>query len=173
MTDYADDETLVASPALVEVKFDDIDNEDVSIGVHKALIKKVKSQKQNWDKYTGYQALVMFNILEGKDKGKTIYDRIPVTPHEEEPDWMMKKRLMIAKRTGLISRESKGTEPINWKHLEGMMVTIDVTPNEYEKNGVKITKPQVSQYKSYYPVTESAGAPPAGAAKSNDAYSDI
>ena len=68
---------------------------------------------------------MLFTILEGPDKGKTAYDRIPFY-HEKEEEWMKNKRLLVAKRTGLISRESKDTETINWKLLEGMKVIIAI-----------------------------------------------
>ena len=176
--DYLDDSELVGSEKLQGVNYDDIESGGrPSPGQHLAKIKKVKAQKQDWDKYTGKQVVVLFTIVDGPDKGKAAYDRIPL-PHEQEEDWKKNKRLLVAKRAGFISREDKETVSINWKLLEGMTFLIELEPNEYEdkKTGTKKTSIQLNPFKSYLDpatATGATGTAPAGAAASSDKYGDI
>lgn len=176
--DYLDDSELMDSEKMQGVNFDDIESGGrPSPGQHLAKIKKVKAQKQDWDKYTGKQVVVLFTIVDGPDKGKVTYDRIPLH-HEQEEDWKKNKRLLVAKRAGFISRESKETININWKLLEGMTFLIELEPNEYvdKKTGLTKHNIQLNQFKSYLDpttATDATGAAPAGAAALKDAYNDI
>jgi hypothetical protein len=178
--EYMDDSLLNSSVSMKGVNYDDIDNGGrPSPGRHLARIKKVKAQKQDWEKYTGVQAVVMFVILEGEDKGKSAYDRIPL-PHEMEEDWKKNKRLLVAKRAGFISREDKETVNVNWKLLEGMTFIIELEENEYEdkKSGKKKTGIQLNPFKSYLdPASESAtgstGGQAATATKTAGKYDDV
>ena len=132
----------------------------VAEGQYLALIKKVRGQAKNYgvakagetlkegtEVYTGAQAIVMLQITEGPEKGKTIYDRIDL-PNKAEEDWKKKKRLLIAKRCGLISRDQKGTQEVSWKRLEGSTVIIVVEHYQYGKNKEK-TGSQLNTFKSY------------------------
>jgi hypothetical protein len=178
--DYLDDSELISSLPMEGVNYDDIENGGrPSPGQHLAKIKKVKAQKQDWDKYTGVQAVVLFTILEGEDKGKSAYDRIPL-PHEMEEDWKKNKRLLVAKRAGFISRDSKETVEVNWKLLEGMTFFIELETNEYEdkKTKQKKTGIQLNPFKSYLdPTSESAagstGGQAAASTKTTGKYDDI
>jgi hypothetical protein len=180
--DYLDDSQLVTTPGIGGLKYDDIETGgSASIGEHLALIKKIKAQKKDWPNFTGVQAVVLFTILEGPDKGKTAYDRIPFY-HEKEEEWMKTKRLLIAKRTGLISRESKDTETINFKLLEGMKVIIAIEENTYQDKTTKQMKTGIglNTFKSYRdPSLEpkvgaaQTGAATSGAGAAKDAYQDI
>lgn len=178
--EYLDDSELVRAESLKGINYDDIEGGgSASPGEHLALIKKVKAQKHDWDAYTGVQAVVMFSIVDGPDKGKVAYDRIPME-HANEEEWKKNKRLLVAKRTGLMSREDKDTVNINWKLLEGKTVIIileqgndykDKTSGLIKKGGV-----QMNTFKSYLdPAVAPAatGPAPSGAAASANAYNDI
>ena len=176
--EYLDDSELMDSEKLQGVNYDDIESGGrPSPGQHLARIKKVKAQKQDWDKYTGKQVVVLFTIVDGPDKGKTAYDRIPLH-HEQEEDWKKNRRLLVAKRAGFISREDKETVNINWKLLEGMTFLIELEPNEYvdKKTGLTKHNIQLNPFKSYLdPAATGAAtdAAPAGTGKPTQDYSDI
>jgi len=181
--EYLDDSELVCSQNMKGVNYDDIESGgSASVGRHVALIKRVKAQRKDYDTYTGIQAVLLFTIQEGDDKGKVAYDRIDL-PHEAEEDWKKNKRLLVAKRCGLISREDKETVNINWKLLEGRVVMIELERNEYpDKKNPGKTKVgiNINQFKSYTdPANEGANESSEGAANTGsgkpatEKYKDI
>lgn len=134
-TDY-DDKLLLSSENTDAVDWDGMEGGLPAEGQHLAVVKKVGGQMKNFATYTSAQAVVQFQIIEGLDKGKTVYDRIAL-PHAMEEQWKQNKRLLVASRMGLIPKGSKGTHQLNWKILEGRQVLITVEHYEYEKDGKK------------------------------------
>ncbi|MFA5382464.1 MAG: hypothetical protein WC356_04805 [Candidatus Micrarchaeia archaeon] len=179
--EYLDDSLLNTSVSMKGVDYESIESGgQPSPGQHLAKIKKVKAQKQDWKDYTGAQAVILFTIIDGPDKGKSAYDRIPIE-HEKEEDWKKNKRLLVAKRAGFISREDKATVNVNWKLLEGMTFLIELEANDYEDKVTKQIKHgiQLNPFKSYLdPATYKAagnagGQTTAGTSKAPAKYADI
>lgn len=133
--DY-DDSLLLSTENTDGVDWDGMEGGLPAEGQHLAVVKKVGGQMKNFATYTSAQAVVQFQIIEGPDRGKTVYDRIAL-PHAMEEQWKQNKRLLVASRMGLIPKGSKGTHQINWKLLEGRNVLITVEHYEYEKEGKK------------------------------------
>ena len=72
-------------------------------------------------------------IIEGPETGKTLIDGIAL-PHPLETEGRIKRRLRIALRLGLMSKEDFGKKDfmINWKSLEGTCCSIDVVHKTYK-----------------------------------------
>ena len=126
--DY-DDSILSTSENLAGVDWDGLETGGLaSEGQHLAYIKKIGGYIHNFKDYTGPRAKVMFQIKEGKDKGKVVYDDIGL-PNVKEADGSRNRRLLIASRMGLIPKGTKETKQVNWKILEGRDVLITVEHN--------------------------------------------
>jgi hypothetical protein len=98
-----------------------------SPGRHHVIIRTVKAYLHNFPEYTGPRARMEMEILQGSDSGKILVDNISL-PHPYESKGMERRRLLIAKRLGLIIRGPNG-EAIqrgSWKLLEGVVCWVDV-----------------------------------------------
>jgi hypothetical protein len=101
-------------------------------GVHQVKIERVKALHKNFGDYAGIQARVWMKIIEGPETGKTLIDGIAL-PHPLETEGRIKRRLRIALRLGLLSKEDFGKKDfkINWKTLEGTCCSVDVVHKTY------------------------------------------
>jgi len=98
-----------------------------SPGRHLVIIRSVKAVVHNYPEYTCTRARMWMEILEGTDAGKILVDNIGL-PHPKESKGMERRRLLIAKRLGLIIRGPNG-EAIqrgSWKLLEGVVCWVYV-----------------------------------------------
>ena len=149
--DYSDD-YLMTNENLADVSWDTLESGGlVSEGQHLAVVKKISGYLFNFQAYSGPRAKVMFQIVDGPDKGKTQFDDISL-PHAQESQGTKNRRILIASRMGLIEKGSKDTAKVNWKILEGAKVLITVEHNVSKTNG-----------KTYSNVTFDGWADPAAA----------
>lgn len=173
--DY-DDSLLNTSEAMGGVDWDTIETGGLaSEGKHLAIVKKIGGYLHNFSTYTGPRAKVQFQIKEGPDKGKTLYDDITL-PHPQESDGSRNRRVLIASRMGLIPRGSKETHQVNWKALENRDVLITVEHNKSAKNNKMYANIAFDGWEdpataAAAPVAAAAAGTAAGAAQ--DKYADI
>ena len=169
--DY-DDSLLQTSEAMAAVDWDTLETGGLaSEGKHLATVKKVGGYIHNFKTYSGPRAKVMFQIKEGPDKGKVVYDDISL-PHPQESQGSQNRRVLIASRLGFIPKGTKDTQKINWKILEGRDVLITVEHNKSEKTGKTYANLSFDGYEnpSAAPPPGAPGpTPPAG----RDQYADI
>ena len=101
-------------------------------GRHLVIIRSVKGYLHNFPEYTGPRARIEMEIIEGPETGKTLIDGIAL-PHPLETEGRIKRRLRIALRLGLMSKEDFGKKDfkINWKTLEGRCCSVDVVHKTY------------------------------------------
>ena len=113
-------------------------------GVHQVKIERVKALHKNFGDYAGIQARVWMKIIEGPETGKILIDGIAL-PHPLETEGRIKRRLRIALRLGLMSKEDFGKKDfkINWKTLEGTCCSVDVVHKTYKGR----VFPMVNNYK--------------------------
>lgn len=104
-----------------------------SPGRHLVIIRTVKACLHNYPDYTVPRARLEMNIIEGPESGKTLIDGISLF-HPLETEGRRNRRLRIALRLGLISKEDFGKEvvTINWKSLEGTCCSVDVVHNTFK-----------------------------------------
>jgi len=168
-----DDSLLQTSEAMGDVDWDNIETGGLAAeGKHLATIKKIGGYLHNFKDYTGPRAKVQFQIKEGKDKGKTVYDDITL-PHPQESDGSRNRRILIASRLGLIPRGSKETHQVNWKVLENRDVLITVEHNRSQKNNKMYANVAFDGWED--PATGAAAplAAAGAAAPAQDRYADI
>lgn len=174
-----DDSLLDTTENMAGVDWDSVEGGGLAgEGKHLAIVKKVGGQMKNFgvgeskgNKYTGAQAVIMFQILEGSEKGKTVYERIAL-PHPEEEQWKVNKRLLVASRMGLVPKGSKDTIKVNWKVLEGRTVLITVEHYTYEKDGNKKTGARLT-FDGWEDPANAAAPPAAAAGQAAPTYADI
>ena len=170
--DY-DDALLQTSENLANLDWDKLETGGlVSQGEHLALVKKVGGYLHNFKDYTGPRAKVQLQIVEGPDKGKTVYDDITL-PHPQESQGSQNRRVLIGSRMGLIVKGSKDASKVNWKILEGAKVLITVEHNVSKTNNKTYANVTFDGWQDPAAAPAATGAAPAGAAASPEKYSDI
>jgi hypothetical protein len=171
--EYSDD-LLQTSQPLAGVDWDHLETGGIPAeGQHLATVIKVGGYLFNFKNYTGPRAKVQFQIKEGPDKGKMVYDDINL-PHPQEAPGNVNRRVLIASRLGLIPKGSKDTVAINWKLLEGKDVLITVEHNK--GSGDKANKTYANITFAGYEDPAAATATPPGAGTpgtTKDQYADI
>ena len=172
-----DDSLLQTSENLAGIDWDGIEHGGlVSQGEHLALVKKVGGYLHNFKDYTGPRAKVQLQIIEGPDKGKTVYDDITL-PHPQESQGSQNRRVLIGSRMGLIVKGSKDASKVNWKGLEGAQVLITVEHNVSKTNGKTYANVAFDGWQD--PAAAPAAATQAGATAggnggtAKDTYADI
>lgn len=170
-----DDSLLQTSEAMGGVDWDTIETGGlVSEGKHLATIRKIGGYLHNFSTYTGPRAKVQFQIKEGPDKGKVLYDDITL-PDPREADGSRNRRILIASRMGLIPRGSKETHQVNWKVLEGRDVLITVEHSDPNKDTKRRVFANVAFAGWEDPAAAAAAPPPHPGATTQvqDRYADI
>lgn len=104
-----------------------------SPGRHRVIIRTVKACLHNYPEYTGPQARLEMKIIEGPETGKALLDSIAL-PHPLETEGRRKRRVRIALRLGLISKEDfeKEEVKVNWKSLEATCCSVEVVHKTYK-----------------------------------------
>lgn len=98
---------------------------NVSPGRHLVKIISVRAYMHSFQEYAGPRARLKFEVLEGPDAGKFLFDNVSL-PHPKESDGMNLRRVRIAVRLGLIPWGTKGIIQVNWKLLEGVVCWVDI-----------------------------------------------